>query len=288
MASSTLYIVSTPIGNLEDITLRAIRVLKQVDLIAAEDTRHTSILLHRYEIRTPTTSFHEHNERQKTPTLLARLGRGDQVALVSDAGTPGISDPGYRLVKAAREAGYGVQAVPGASAVLAALVSSGFPTDSFTFLGFPPRKAEARRIWVSDLAAEPRTVVFFEAPHRLRRTLEDLRSLLVERPICVAKELTKVHETLVVQPIEMAISAVSPIRGEYVVIVSPPDKNDKTARRDSQGPTERELTKFIGQTTEYLGGSKREGIVRAARHFGLSSREVYAALERAKKSQNTQ
>lgn len=285
MASSTLYIVSTPIGNLEDITLRAIRVLKEVDLIAAEDTRHTSILLHRYDIRTPTTSFHEHNERQKTPALLTRLGRGERIALVSDAGTPGISDPGYRLVRAAREAGYDVQAVPGPSALLAALVSSGFPTDSFTFLGFPPRKGEARRTWVNDLAAEPRTVVFFEAPHRLRQTLEELGTVLVNRPICVAKELTKVHEKLVIQPIMAALSAVNPIRGEYVVVVSPTDEAD---RLDSQGPTERQLVDFIGQTTESIGSTKREGIARAARHFGLSSREVYAALERAKKSQNTQ
>ena len=285
MASSTLYIVSTPIGNLEDITLRAIRVLKEVDLIAAEDTRHTSILLHRYDIRTPTTSFHEHNERQKTPALLTRLGRGERIALVSDAGTPGISDPGYRLVKAAREAGYDVQAVPGPSAVLAALVSSGFSTDSFTFLGFPPRKGEARRNWVNDLAAEPRTVVFFEAPHRLRQTLEELGAILGNRPICVAKELTKIHEKLVIQPINGPVSALNPIRGEYVVVVSPIGEAE---RLDSQGPTESQLASFIGQTTDLLGGSKREGIARAARHFGLSSREVYAALERAKKSQNTQ
>jgi 16S rRNA (cytidine1402-2'-O)-methyltransferase len=285
LASSTLYIVSTPIGNLEDITLRAIRVLKEVDLIAAEDTRHTSILLDRYDIRTPTTSFHEHNEHQKTPALLTRLGGGERIALVSDAGTPGISDPGYRLVKAAREAGYHVQAVPGPSAVLAALVSSGFPTDSFTFLGFPPRKGEARRTWIRDLAAEPRTVVFFEAPHRLRRTLEDLVLVLGERPICLARELTKIHEQLVIQPICGAISGINPILGEYTVVVSP---INRAKHVPAAAPTEQQLTEFIGQQTECDGGTKRAGIARAARHFGLSSRQVYAALERAKKSQNTQ
>lgn len=279
---STLYIVSTPIGNLEDMTLRALRILKEVDLIAAEDTRHTAILLHRYDIRTHTTSFHEHNERQKTPALLARLGRGESLALVSDAGTPGISDPGYRLVKAARDAGYQVNAVPGPSAVLAALVSSGLPIDTFTFLGFPPRKLEARRTWARQLASEPRTTVFFEAPHRLRKTLEELAHVLVDRPIAVAKELTKAHEYLVIQPINTLLTTLDPIVGEYVVMV--PAALSRLYSKD-ETPTDEQVTDCFGRMTERVGASRRARIAQTARHFGLSSREVYSALERTKKLQ---
>ena len=279
---ATLYIVSTPIGNLEDITLRALRILKEVDLIAAEDTRHTAILLRRYDIRTRTTSFHEHNERAKTPVLLARLGHGESVALVSDAGTPGISDPGYRLVQSALDAGYRVNAIPGPSAVLAALVSSGFPTESFTFLGFPPRKTAARRTWTLQLVSEPRTVIFFEAPHRLRRTLEELMPVLGDRPIGVVKELTKVHEELVIQPIPRLLTMLDPIKGEYVVMV-PPAVNSHHSGHEV--PTDEQLTDFIGHTTESVGGPRRMRIAEAARHFSMSSREVYAALERTKKLQ---
>jgi 16S rRNA (cytidine1402-2'-O)-methyltransferase len=280
----TLYIVSTPIGNLEDITLRALRILKEVDVIAAEDTRHTGILLSRYDIRTPTTSFHEHNEREKTSALLARLDNGESLALVSDAGTPSISDPGYRLVKAAREAGHRVYAIPGPSAVLAALVSSGFPTDSFTFLGFPPRKAEARRLWISQLATTPRTVLFFEAPHRLRKTLDDLASILGERPICVAKELTKIHELLVIQPISALLSSLNPVRGEYVIVVPPVER---FVYSGIQPLTDEELTDYVGRITDNAHVTRRARIAQTARQFGLSSRDVYAALERTKKQQKT-
>ncbi len=280
----TLYIVSTPIGNLEDITLRALRILKEVDVIAAEDTRHTGILLSRYDIRTPTTSFHEHNEREKTSALLARLDNGESLALVSDAGTPSISDPGYRLVKAAREAGHRVYAIPGPSAVLAALVSSGFPTDSFTFLGFPPRKAEARRLWISQLATTPRTVLFFEAPHRLRKTLDDLANILGERPICVAKELTKIHELLVIQPISALLSSLNPVRGEYVIVVPPVER---FVYSGIQPLTDEELTDYVGRITDNAHVTRRARIAQTARQFGLSSRDVYAALERTKKQQKT-
>lgn len=279
-----LYIVSTPIGNLEDITLRALRILKEVDVIAAEDTRHTAILLHRYDIRTPTTSFHEHNERVKTHALVSRLERGESVALVSDAGTPGISDPGFRLVRAARDAGHHVYAIPGPSALLTALASSGLQTDSFTFLGFPPRKAEARRIWMKDIATQSRTVVFFEAPHRLRKTLEELALILVDRPICLAKELTKIHETLVTKPITELLRALDPIRGEYVVLV-PGAQNALSL--SSQPPTDEQLSYYFGHTTELCGVSRRMRIAQTARHFGLPSRHVYAALERTKKQRKS-
>ena len=280
----TLYIVSTPIGHLEDITLRALRTLKEVDVIAAEDTRHTAILLQRYDIRTPTTSFHAHNEREKTTLLLARLDKGQSLALVSDAGTPAISDPGYRLVQAAREAGHRVFAVPGPSAVLAALVSSGFPTDSFVFLGFPPVKAGARREWLRELTAMPRTALFFEAPHRLRKTLVELGQTLVNRPICVAKELTKIHETLVVKPINQVLASLDPVKGEYVIVVPPADRDQSAT---IQHPTDDEVTDIFCRMTNQLAASRRFGIAATARHFGLRSRDVYTALERRKKRQTT-
>ena len=281
----TLYVVSTPIGNLEDITLRALRILKEVDVIAAEDTRHTAILLRRYDIRTPTTSFHEHNERDKTAALVARLRRGETVALVSDAGTPGVSDPGYRLVRATLDAGLAVQAVPGPSAILAALVSSGFPSDSFTFLGFPPRKSGARQLWAQRLAAEPRTVVFFEAPHRLRHTLDSLSTVLGNRPICVARELTKVHEQLVIRPINEQLRLLTSPKGEYVVLVPP-----QSAYADNvdtvQDPTDKDVSLFIGELTNNEASSKRASVTLAAKHFRLPPKAIYAALERAKKQQN--
>jgi 16S rRNA (cytidine1402-2'-O)-methyltransferase len=279
---AVLYIVSTPIGNLEDITLRALRILKEVELIAAEDTRHTAVLLARYDIRTPTTSFHEHNEKEKTAALLNRLGRGESIALVSDSGTPGISDPGYRLVAAARAAGIRVVPVPGASAVLAALVSSGFPMHSFLFLGFPPRRRQARQDWAAQLASENRTVVFFESPHRLRRTLLDLLPYLVDRPICLARELTKVHEELVIQPIERLLEKASSPRGEYVIVV-PPDSDQGESR---QVPSDQQIAAYCRRVADIGLSTKRDEIRRAADHFKIPSRLVYGALERAKKQRS--
>ena len=169
----TLFVVATPIGNLEDITLRALRVLRSVAVIAAEDTRRTAHLLARHAITTPTTSLHEHNEARKSASLIAWLARGDDVALVSDAGTPTISDPGGHLIREAVAAGIRVEPIPGPSAAMAALAASGLPTETFTFLGFPPTKASARVEWFRKMKAAGGTVVFFEAPHRIRRTLED-------------------------------------------------------------------------------------------------------------------
>lgn len=191
----TLYLVGTPIGNLEDITLRALRVLREVSLIAAEDTRHTRKLLARYEIRTPTTSYFEHNKLAKLDVILAALETGD-VALVSDAGMPGISDPGYELVRAALERGFPVVPVPGPSAIVAALAASGLPTDAFVYVGFLPRKAGERRRVLEALRAERRTLVLYEAPHRLLDTLADIQETLGNRVVAIARELTKMHEEI--------------------------------------------------------------------------------------------
>src|SRR5258706_3493419 len=193
----TLFVVATPIGNLEDISARALRILREAAVIAAEDTRRTAHLLARYAITTPTTSLHEHNERQKSAALIARLERGDAVALVSDAGTPTISDPGQRLIRQSIEAGIPVQAIPGPSAVLAALTVSGLLSDSFSFFGFPPSRSKARTEWFDRLRAVGGTAVFFEAPHRIRETLSTLQRLVGDCPVTVCREMTKAHETLV-------------------------------------------------------------------------------------------
>ncbi len=219
----TLYVVSTPIGNLEDISLRALRVLREARLIAVEDTRHARILLQRYEITTHTIAYHEHNKDERVPTILAALAEGD-VALISDAGTPGLSDPGYELINAALEAGYAVTAVPGASALLTALVVSGLPFAQFTYVGFPPRRSNERRKWYAALAAEPRPVVLYEAPHRVRASLADLQTALgPDRAVVVARELTKLHEEVRRESIAAAIAhfAVNNPRGEFVIIIPP-------------------------------------------------------------------
>ena len=194
MPYGTLYVVATPIGNLEDITLRALRVLKEVDVIAAEDTRHTQILLSHYGIHTPLTSYHEHNEKTKARQLMSRLERGEQIALVSDAGTPAISDPGYRLAVEAIRGGIPVIPIPGASALTAVLSAGGLPTDRFVFEGFLPAKKQERRARLRALSSETGTLAIYEAPHRLTETLNDLVEILGDREIVLAREVSKVHE----------------------------------------------------------------------------------------------
>ncbi len=217
----TLYLVFTPIGNLEDITLRALRVLKEADVIAAEDTRHTGRLLARYHISTPLISLHEHNESARIQSILNRLAAGESVALVSDAGAPTISDPGYQLVRAAIAAGFQPQPVPGPSAFLAALTASGLATDRFTFLGFPPRKTKARAALLQSLSAEPGVLIFYESPRRLPALLADIaRELGPERPVVVARELTKLHEEFWRGRAQEAATAFAqPPKGEIVVLV---------------------------------------------------------------------
>jgi len=219
----TLFVVATPIGNLEDLTLRARRTLAEADLIAAEDTRRTAKLLAHYGMSRPTISLREHNEARETPRLLARLDRGERIALVSDAGTPGIADPGAKLVRAARERRIRVVPIPGPSAIMAALSVSGFPADEFVFMGFPPRSVKSRNLWFERLSSESRTVIAFEAPHRIRRTLQQASSLLVDRPIMIARELTKVHEQLVELPNMPSLIMSNDLseRGEFVLVIGP-------------------------------------------------------------------
>ena len=220
-----LYVVATPIGNLADVSTRAVQTLARASLIAAEDTRHTGALLKHLGVRTPLLSLHEHNERARTPEFLARLAQGESIALVSDAGTPAISDPGFELVRAAAAAGIEVIAVPGPCAAIAALSIAGLPTDRFCFEGFLPARAAARRSRLAALAGEPRTLVFYESPHRVQGMLEDASSVLgADRPAALARELTKLHETLyrgsLGALLERAGHELDMARGEIVLIVA--------------------------------------------------------------------
>jgi 16S rRNA (cytidine1402-2'-O)-methyltransferase len=219
---STLYLVSTPIGNLEDITLRALRVLGEVSLVAAEDTRHSGRLLQHFGIDKPLLSLHEHNEAGRIPALLAALGRSETVALITDAGTPALSDPGHQLVRAVIEAGHTVTPIPGPSALLAALVPSGLPTDRFLFLGFPPRRPAARAEHLRAVAAEPGALVWFESAQRLPALLQDIAAILGrDRRVVVARELTKLHESFWRGTAAEAAAAFGqPPLGEIVVLVS--------------------------------------------------------------------
>lgn len=216
----TLFIVPTPIGNLEDITLRALRVLKEVALIAAEDTRTSRVLLNHYDINTPLTSYHEHNKLAKLDAIFDALAAGD-VALISDAGTPGISDPGYELIREALGRGIRVEPLPGPNAILPALVGSGLPADSFIYLGFLPRKPRARRELLAELRAETRTLIAYESPHRLLNALEDIRATLGERPLCVARELSKAFEEFTRGTVSEVIAhyEATPPRGEITLVI---------------------------------------------------------------------
>ena len=276
----TLHIVATPIGNLEDITYRAVRVLGEVDLIAAEDTRRTAKLLAHYGIAARTTSFHEHNEATKSLALVRRLEGGARIALVSDAGTPLVSDPGRRLVRAALDAGVRVEAIPGASAILTALVGSGLAADAFTFAGFPPSRSFARKRWFAALATETRPLVIFEAPHRIRASLADLQASLGDRNVAVCRELTKIHETYVISPIsEMLSGGLGRPRGEYTLIVAPAAESSQPADPLPDGPT---LLATFARLTGTEGLDRREAVRALATRHGVPGRTIYATLEAAR------
>jgi 16S rRNA (cytidine1402-2'-O)-methyltransferase len=224
MASGTLYLVATPIGNLGDITLRALETLRQVDLVASEDTRHTGLLLKHFEIQRPQISFHEHNERRATPRIMQLLEAGKSVAVVTCAGTPGISDPGFVLVREAVSAGIGVTAIPGPSAFVVALVLSGLPVHSFKFRGFPPHKSGQRRHFLEADKDSPYTLIYYESPFRLRKLLEDALAVFGDRRTAVAKELTKIHESVRRGQIsELLANLEENPKGEYVVLIAGKD-----------------------------------------------------------------
>jgi 16S rRNA (cytidine1402-2'-O)-methyltransferase len=275
----TLFVVATPIGNLEDVSARALRVLREATVIAAEDTRRTAHLLARYAIVTSTTSLHEHNESQKTPALIDRLRRGDSIALVSDAGTPTISDPGERLIRAAIEAGIKVEPVPGPSAALAALAASGFATDSFTFLGFPPTRSKDRSKWFEEVKSAGRTVVFFESPHRIEATLQALLRSVGDCDVCVGRELTKAHEELVRGPISRVLAGLGSPRGEFTIVA---DVGRLTNVGQAEPPSDQEIMDEFGEMTNRVGWTRRKAVAALARKYAMSAKAVYDAIERAK------
>ena len=274
--AGTLYLIATPIGNLEDITHRAVRLLGEVDLIACEDTRHTKKLLNHYGIHTKTVSYHEHNERERALELIERLKSGADVAVVSDAGTPGISDPGFRLARIAIDNDVHVVPVPGASALISALVASGLPTDEFFFGGFLPARSGARRARLAELRSLPATLIFYEGPHRIAATLKDAKEILGERQAVVARELTKMHEEVArgsLSELAARFSSAESARGEMVLIIDRTLIQGETARDKSVARIGDLVSEFEAQGLDH-----RAALKKAARELGLSRDEAYRRL----------
>ncbi len=277
----TLYIVSTPIGNLEDITLRALRVLKEVDLIAAEDTRVTRKLLSHYDIHTPMTAYHQHSRGGRAQEILERILAGDDVAVVSDAGTPGISDPGHELIRLAIEADVPVVAVPGASAVITALVVSGLPTSHFAFDGFPPRKESERRAFFRGLKSDPRTIVLYESPLRTLQALKSARNELGNRRVAVVREATKLFEEVFRGTLDDAIERFTERKpkGEIVIVIEGAGPEEAAAEQGPDaGTVEQRLKSLMEQ-----GMSERDAVRQAAAEMKLPRREVYAVAIKMKR-----
>ncbi len=265
-----LYIVATPIGNLSDMSQRAIEVLKSVDMIAAEDTRHSGFLLQHYAIKTPSVSLHDHNEQQKSATLLVRLQQGESIALISDAGTPLISDPGYKLASLVREHGIPVIPIPGSCALIAALSASGLPSDRFSFEGFLPSKQKARQQALENLASDTRTLIFYDSPRRLRSTLTDMVAIFGEkRRACLARELTKLHETIKTRPLVELLDWVSSDanqqRGECVLLVE--------GSKHHQEASEIEVNRVLNILLKELPVKKAAAITSSL--LGVSKNEAY-------------
>ena len=265
-----LYIVATPIGNLADMSQRAIEILQSVDVIAAEDTRHSGFLLQHFAIKTPSVSLHDHNEQERSETLLTRLQQGESIALISDAGTPLISDPGYKLVSLVREHGIPVIPIPGSCAVIAALSASGLPSDRFSFEGFLPSKQGARLQTLEKLAADTRTLIFYDSPRRLQSTLTDMVSIFgEERRVCLARELTKLHETINTKPLAELLEWVSndanQQRGECVLLVE--------GAKQHQDASEVEVNRVLNLLLKELPVKKAAAIASAL--LGVSKNNAY-------------
>jgi 16S rRNA (cytidine1402-2'-O)-methyltransferase len=272
MGTGTLYIVATPLGNLEDITLRAIRVLREVSVIACEDTRRTVKILNRYEIRTPLFIFHEYNKVRAGASILRRLREGERVALVSDAGTPAISDPGYELVRGAIGAGVPIEVVPGPSALIAALVVSGLPTDHFTFEGFLPARREKRRKAMQALATETRTMIFYESPQRVAAFLREAAEIFGDRRACIVRELTKIHEEILrgtLPELDAEISRRASVLGEITIVIGGGVKTVELSAEE-----------IVAAALEDASGSSRDLAREIAERTGLSRKEVYAEILR--------
>ncbi len=278
MPPGTLFVVATPIGNLEDITLRALRVLREADVIAAEDTRRTAKLLAHHGIATPTVSFHAHNTRSRTPRLLERLLGGARVAVVTDAGTPGVSDPGVELVQACVAEGVPIDPVPGPSAPLTAAVGSGFPMVPLSVFGFAPARSHDRKRWLKDVSTVLHTCVFFEAPTRVEAMLSDVAIIMGNRPIVVARELTKIHQEFVRGTAGSLAGRFAHPRGEFTLVLGP----WKAQFADAEPPTDEEMAAEFWRLTDRVGASRRETLALVAKRFGKSQREVYSAVERDK------
>ncbi len=276
----TLYLVGTPIGNLEDITLRALKTLKAVDLIACEDTRQTLKLLNHYGVEKPTVSYHEHNELTRAPELVVHLESGDNIALVTDAGTPGVSDPGYRLVALAVRHHIRVVPIPGPSAFLSALVASGLPTDSFHFSGFLPPKAGARRTALETIRKSPLTQIFYEAPHRIAETLRDIIEILgPERHVVIAREVTKLHEEFLRGRADNLLEQLEQrgeTKGEITLLIG---KADEAAPPPS---LVRGVAKRVKELMRVEQLEEKAALKQAAKEFGLSKSQAYRELQRSK------
>jgi len=277
-----LYLVATPIGNLEDITLRALRVLKEADLIACEDTRQTQKLLNHYVIVTRTTSYHEHNEMTRAPELVLELEQGARIALVSDAGMPGISDPGFRLITLAIRHHVPVVPIPGASAFLAALVASGLPTDAFRFSGFLPAKSGQRRKFLESVRDSPRTQVLYEAPHRLQEALKDVVEVLgADRHVVVAREVTKLHEEFLrgrASELLQTLHARGEIKGEITLLIGKAEEAEKKPAASSTIP--QRVAEIMAQ--EKL--DEKLALKKAAKERGISKSAAYRELQSSRKS----
>jgi 16S rRNA (cytidine1402-2'-O)-methyltransferase len=274
-----VYVVATPIGNLEDVTLRAIRTLRECSLVAAEDTRRTAKLLSHFGITAPTTSLHAHNERTKLPALLDRLDGGARIALVTDAGTPGISDPGSRFIAAAAARGHSVVPIPGPNAIAAALSVSGFWISEYAFRGFPPRRSNDRISWLNSVASNPQASVFFEAPHRMRTTLKDSGPIFGTRPICVCRELTKLHEEIVHGTASELLAHFSRPKGEFTIVVAP---RVEASVAETVQVQPGELSAEFRQLTEIDGISRRDAVAAIATRHGIPRQEVYRSVGRQK------